>query len=69
MKQRSDGVRFMIFQYEPRSTVMYAMKAMDRRSRQTRKERIAVVRHGRMSEVTSFTVASMERYFLTELFQ
>ena len=42
-------------------------KAMDRGSRLARKEGIAVVEGDRMSEVTSFTVASVERYFRTEL--
>ena len=32
------------FQYETSSTVLYATKAMDRRSRQTRKKRIAEVK-------------------------
>ena len=55
------------FHYEASSTVLYVTKAMDRGSRLARKEGIAVVEGDRMSEVTSFTVASVERYFRTEL--
>ena len=36
-------VSFKKFQYEASSTVLYVKKAMDRRSRQTREESIAVV--------------------------
>ena len=42
LKQRCEVV-LHFFQYEASSTVLYAMKAMDRGSRQARKERIAVV--------------------------
>ena len=65
LKQRCDVDSFIFFQYEANSTVLYAMKALDRGSRPARKERIG--RHDRMSEVASFTVASVERYFWTEL--
>ena len=48
LKQRSDVVSFTCFcccfQYEASSTVLYATMAMDRGSRQARKERIAVVK-------------------------
>ena len=44
MKQKSDVVSFTVmFQHEASSTVLYAMEAMDRGSRQTRKETIPVV--------------------------
>ena len=43
---------------------MYAMKALDRGSRQARMERIG--RRDRMSEVASFTVASVERKILLD---
>ena len=36
-------VSLTFFQYEATSTVLYATKAMDRGSREARKERIAVV--------------------------
>ena len=42
-KQRNDVVSLTFFQYEASSTVLYATKAMDRGSRESRKERIAVV--------------------------
>ena len=42
-KQRNDVVSLTFFQYQASSTVLYATKAMDRGSRQARKERIAVV--------------------------
>ena len=51
------------FQYEVCATVLYATKAMDRGSRQSRKEELQWSRRDRMNEVTSFTVASVERYF------
>ena len=35
---------FFFFQYEASSTVLYATKAMDRGSRQARRERTAVVK-------------------------
>ena len=46
LKQRwCDVVSFMgFFQYETSSTVLYVTKALDRGSRQARKERIAVVK-------------------------
>ena len=45
LKQRCDVVSFTGgFQYETSSTVLYATKALDRGSRQERKERIAVVK-------------------------
>ena len=37
------GQFYVFFQYEASSTVLYATKALDRGSRQARKERIAVV--------------------------
>ena len=37
-------VSFTFFQYEATSTVLYATKALDRGSKQVRKERIAVVK-------------------------
>ena len=44
LKQRSDVVSFTVmFQHEASSTVLYATEAMDRGSRQTRKETIPVV--------------------------
>ena len=43
LKQRC-LVSFTFFQYEASSTVLYTMKALDRGSRQARKERIAVVK-------------------------
>ena len=43
LKQKIDVVSFTFFQYEVSSTVLYATKALDRGSRQARKERIAVV--------------------------
>ena len=42
LKQRCFVVSFTFFQYEASSTVLYATKALDRGSRQARKERIAV---------------------------
>ena len=42
LKQRWSVLRF--FQYEASSTVGYATKALDRGSRQARKERTAVVK-------------------------
>ena len=44
LKQRCDVVSFTFFQHEASSTVLYAMKALDRGSRQARKERTAVVK-------------------------
>ena len=44
LKQRCFVVSFTFFQYEASSTVLYATKALDRGSRQARKERIAVVK-------------------------
>ena len=46
LKQRSYVVSFFFFffKYEANSTVLYATKAMDRGSRQARKERTAVVK-------------------------
>ena len=44
LKQRCYVVSFTFFQYEARSTVPYATKALDRGNRQARKERIAVVK-------------------------
>ena len=44
LKQRYYVVSFTFFQYEASSTVLYAMKALDRGSRQASKERIAVVK-------------------------
>ena len=35
---------WLVFQYEASSTVLYAMKAMDRGSRQARNERIGGVK-------------------------
>ena len=43
LKHRSDVVSNTFFQYEESSTVVNATKAMDRRSRQARKERTAAV--------------------------
>ena len=44
LKQRCDAVNFTsFFQCEASSTVLYVTKALDRGSRQARKERIAVV--------------------------
>ena len=43
-KQRCYAVSFTSFQYEARSTVPYATKALDRGNRQARKERTAVVK-------------------------
>ena len=43
LKQGCDMVSFTFFQCEASSTVLYATKALDRGSRQARKERIAVV--------------------------
>ena len=43
LKQRCEVISFMFFQYEASSTVLYAMKSMDRGSRPARKERTAVV--------------------------
>ena len=44
LKQRCCVVSFTgFFQYEASSTVLYATKALERGSRQARKERIAVV--------------------------
>ena len=43
LKQRSDVVSFTLFQYKASSTALNATKAMGRGSRQTRKERTAVV--------------------------
>ena len=43
-KQRCYVVSFTSFQYEARSTVPYAAKALDRGSRPARKKRIAVVK-------------------------
>ena len=44
LKQGCFVVSFTCFQYEASSTVLYATKALDRGSRQARKERIAVVK-------------------------
>ena len=49
LKQRCDVVSFTFcccccLTYEASSTVLYATKALDRGSRQARKERIAVVK-------------------------
>ena len=44
LKQRCYVVSFTIFQYEASTTVLYAMKDLDRGNRQVRKERIAVVK-------------------------
>ena len=44
LKRRCDVVSLTFFQLEASSTVLYATKAMDRGSRRTRKERIAVVK-------------------------
>ena len=44
LKQRCYEVSFRFFQYEASSTVLYAMKALDRGSRQARKERTAAVK-------------------------
>ena len=44
LKKRCYVVSFSVFQYEANSTVLYAMKAMDRGSRQARKERIGGVK-------------------------
>ena len=44
LKQRCYVVSFTIFQYEASTTVLYAMKDLDRGSRQARKERTAVVK-------------------------
>ena len=42
LKQRCYVVSFTFFQYVASITVLYATKALDRGSRQARKERIAV---------------------------
>ena len=44
LKQRCYVVSFTFFQYEISSTVLYVTKALDRGSRQARKERTAVVK-------------------------
>ena len=44
LKQRCDVVSFTFFQYVASSTVLYATMALNRESRQARKERIAVVK-------------------------
>ena len=49
LKQRCDVVSFTFNQYEASSTVLYATKALDRGSRQARKERIAVVKARQMT--------------------
>ena len=46
LKQRSDVVSFTFFQYEVSSTVLHATKAMDKGSRQARKQKTAVRRRG-----------------------
>ena len=61
LKKRNDVVSSVFFQDEVSSTVLNALKAVDRGSRKTRMERTAAVKAcDRMSEVTSFTVASVD---------
>lgn len=43
LKQRSDMASFMFFEDEACSTILNMLKAMERGSRQTSKERLAVV--------------------------
>ena len=54
-------LRLCVFRYEASSTVLYATRAMDRGSRQSRKDRITVVERRyiyRVNEVTRFTITT-----------
>ena len=72
-KLKSKGVMWSVlrvfFQYEASSTVLYATRATDRGSRQSRKEIIAVVEAlhmyiYRVSEVTRFTITTFVTTFV-----
>ena len=64
-KERCDVVSFTFFHYELSSTVMWWRLWTEEAGKSERRE-LQQSRHDRMSEVTSFTVASVERYFQTD---